>query len=88
MINLVQLQLRAIPNVLGDMFGSFTGEGKRLLDNLGQMADSDIGGCIDSLGNFNQPNGGILEQIQNNLSNFTLTTIDGFVQDTRISNRY
>ena len=31
------------------MFGSSTGEGKRLLDNLGSMADSDIGGCIDSL---------------------------------------
>ena len=31
------------------MFGSFTGEGKRLLDNLGTLADSDIGGCIDSL---------------------------------------
>ena len=47
------------------MFGSFTGEGKRLLDNLGQMADSDIGGCIDSSGNFNPIfNGGILEQIQ------------------------
>ena len=30
------------------MFGSFTGEGKRLLDNLGTLADSDIGGCIDS----------------------------------------
>ena len=26
---------RAIPNVLGDMFGSSSGEGKRLLDNLG-----------------------------------------------------
>ena len=26
---------RAIPNVLGDMFGSSPGEGKRLLDNLG-----------------------------------------------------
>ena len=40
---------RVIPNVLADMFGSFTGEGKRLLDNLGTLADSDIGGCIDSL---------------------------------------
>lgn len=79
------VQPRAIPNVLGDMFGSFTGEGKRLLDNLGQMADSDIGGCIDSSGNFNPIfNGGILQQIQNNLSNLAnlpQSTIDGFVQD-------
>ena len=76
---------RAIPNVLGDMFGSFTGEGKRLLDNLGSMADSDIGGCIDSSGNFNPIfNGGILQQIQNNLSNLAnlpQTTIDGFIAD-------
>lgn len=76
---------RAIPNVLGDMFGSFTGEGKRLLDNLGRMADSDIGGCIDSSGNFNPIfNGGILQQIQNNLSNLAnlpQATLDGFVAD-------
>lgn len=79
------VQPRAIPNVLSDMFGSFTGEGKRLLDNLGSMADSDIGGCIDANGNFNPIfNGGILQQIQNNLSNLAnlpQTTIDGFVSD-------
>ena len=79
------VQPRAIPNVLGDMFGSFTGEGKRLLDNLGTLADSDIGGCIDSSGNFNPIlNGGILQQIQNNLSNLAnlpQATLDGFVAD-------
>ena len=73
------------------MFGSFTGEGKRLLDNLGQMADSDIGGCIDSL-NFNPTsNGGILEQIQNNpqVTQAYHSLIDGFVQDLQGSfNRY
>ena len=73
---------RAIPNVLGDMFGSFTGEGKRLLDNLGSMADSDIGGCIDSSGNFNPIfNGGILKDIQDNLSNLAnlpQSTLDNF----------
>lgn len=79
------VQPRAIPNVLSDMFGSFTGEGKRLLDNLGTMLDSDIGGCIDSSGNFNPIfNGGILGQLQNNLSNLAnlpQSTIDGFVSD-------
>lgn len=35
-----------IPNVLRDMLGSFAGEGKSILDKLGKMADSDIGGCI------------------------------------------
>lgn len=78
---------RAIPNVLRDMFGSFTGEGKRLLDNLGTMADSDIGGCIDSNGNFKPIfNGGVLGNIQNNLSNLAnlpQSTINGFRNDLK-----
>lgn len=37
---------RAIPNVLGDLFGSFTGAGQNVLDQLGTIANSDIGGCI------------------------------------------
>ena len=73
---------RAIPNVLGDMFGSFTGEGKRLLDNLGKMADTEIGGCIDASGNFKPIfNGGVLFDIQQNLSNLAnlpQSTLDGF----------
>ena len=76
------IQPRAIPNVLGDMFGSFTGEGKRLLDNLGQLADSDIGGCINSDGTFKPIfNGGILKDFQDNLSNLAnlpQSTLDNF----------
>lgn len=79
------IEPRAIPNVLRDMFGSFTGEGKKLLDNLGTLADSDIGGCIDSSGAFKPIfNGGVLGQIQNNLSNLAnlpQSTIDGFRAD-------
>lgn len=73
---------RAIPNVLSDMFGSFTGQGKQLLDNLGTMADSDIGGCINSDGTFNPIfSGGVLKDIQDNLSNLAnlpQSTLDGF----------
>jgi len=76
------IQPRAIPNVLGDMFGSFTGEGKRMLDNLGQLADSDIGGCINSDGTFKPIfAGGILKDIQDNLSNLAnlpQSTLDNF----------
>lgn len=73
---------RAIPNVLSDMFGSFTGQGKQLLDSLGTMADSDIGGCINSDGSFNPIfNGGVLKDIQDNLSNLAnlpQSTLDNF----------
>jgi hypothetical protein len=74
------IQPAPIPNVLADMFGSFTGEGKKLLDNIGKMFDSEIGGCL-SFGGSNA-NGtpaiggfkpifasGILADIQNNLTN-------------------
>ena len=44
---------RPIPNVLDDMFGAFTGAGQDILDGLGKMADSDIGGCISTDGGFN-----------------------------------
>ena len=44
---------RAIPNVLRDAMGSFTGAGKGILDTLGTMADGDIGGCLGSDGKFN-----------------------------------
>lgn len=37
---------RPIPNVIQDAFGAFTGAGKDLLKGLGDIADSDIGGCI------------------------------------------
>jgi hypothetical protein len=62
---------RAIPNVLKDATGSFTGAGKDILDTLGTMLDSDIGGCIGSDGKFN-PNlftGGLLKQLGDNIDN-------------------
>lgn len=42
---------KAIPNVLSDMLGSFTGKGQDLLDTLGKMTD--VGGCIGTDGKFN-----------------------------------
>lgn len=59
---------RPIPNVLRDAMGSFLGPGKDLLDTLGTMLDSDIGGCIGTDGKFN-PNvftGGLLKQLSDN----------------------
>lgn len=47
------IQPRAIPNVLRDAMGSFLGAGKALLDKLGTMLDSEIGGCIGAGGKFN-----------------------------------
>jgi hypothetical protein len=62
---------RAIPNVLKDAMGSFTGAGKDILDTLGQIADGDIGGCIGTDGKFN-PNlftGGLLQKLGGQLNN-------------------
>jgi len=72
---------RPIPNVLADMFGSFTGTGKQLLDALGKMATSDIGGCIGADGKFNPDlfTSGLLNEIGqywNNLGNIPQNTID------------
>ena len=62
---------RAIPNVLRDSMGSFTGAGKDILDTLGQMADGDIGGCIGTDGKFNPDlfTGGLLNQLGDNIDN-------------------
>ena len=62
---------RAIPNVIKDSMGSFLGAGKDILDTLGKIADSDIGGCIGTDGNF-KPNlftGGLLKQLGDNFNN-------------------
>ncbi len=62
---------RPIPNVLKDTMGSFLGAGQNILDSLGTIAGSDIGGCIGTDGKFN-PNlftGGLLKQIGDNFSN-------------------
>ena len=74
---------RAIPNVLADAFGSFTGAGHDLLDSLGALATSEIGGCISSDGNFKADlfTGGLLKDIGDNLSNiasFPAATIAGW----------
>ena len=74
---------RPIPNFLGDMFGSFTGTGKQLLDALGQMATSDIGGCIGADGKFNPDlfTSGLLNEIGqywNDLGNIPQATLDSW----------
>lgn len=62
---------RAIPNVLKDSMGSFLGAGKDILDTLGTIADSNIGGCIGTDGNFSPDlfTGGLLKQLGNNFNN-------------------
>ena len=77
---------RPIPNVLKDSMGSFLGAGKDILDTLGTMAESDIGGCISTDGGFN-PNlftGGILKQLSDNidnLANMPQSVIDSIKND-------
>ena len=62
---------RAIPNVLKDSMGSFLGAGKDILDTLGTIADSNIGGCIGTDGNFTPDlfTGGLLKQLGDNFNN-------------------
>jgi len=62
---------RAIPNVLKDATGSFTGAGKDILDTLGTMLDSEVGGCIGTDGAFRPDafTGGILKKLGNQLNN-------------------
>ena len=62
---------RAIPNVVKDAMGSFTGAGKDILDTLGTMSDSEIGGCIGTNGSFKPDlfTGGLLKQLGDNFSN-------------------
>ena len=62
---------KAIPNVLKDAMGSFTGAGKSILDTLGTMADGDIGGCIGADGKFTPDlfTGGLLQQLGANINN-------------------
>jgi len=62
---------RPIPNVLKDSMGSFLGAGQDILNTLGTIADSDIGGCISSDGSFNADlfTGGLLKQLGDNINN-------------------
>lgn len=77
---------RPIPNVLDDLFGAFTGAGKELLDQLGTMLDSDIGGCINFNGqggsfNFGLFQGGALKSIDTVLSNIGDGVLGGLQND-------
>ncbi len=62
---------RAIPNVLRNSMSSFLGSGKSILDTLGTIAGSDIGGCIGTDGKFNPDlfTGGLLKQLGDNFDN-------------------
>ena len=77
---------RPIPNVLDDLFGAFTGAGKDLLDELGTMLDSDIGGCINFNGqggsfNFGLFQGGALKSIDSVLTNIEAGVLGGLQSD-------
>lgn len=77
---------RPIPNVLQDSMGSFLGAGQDILDTLGTIADSDIGGCISADGGFNANlfTGGLLKQLGdnvNNLANMPQTLRDQITAD-------
>ena len=71
---------KPIPNVLRQAFGSFTGNGKDILDGIGTMLDSDVGGCIGGDGgvNFGIFQGGALKDIGDvwdNILNSNITDI-------------
>ena len=62
---------KPIPNVLKDMFGSYLGTGKNLLDKLGTMLQSDIGGCASGSGiNLGIFQGGILSDLDDIITQF------------------
>jgi len=65
------IQPRKIPNVLADIFGSFTGAAQTLLDDLGKLYESEIGGCISSDGKFKLDlfTSGLLKDIADDFAN-------------------
>lgn len=77
---------KPIPNVLKEIFGSYLGAGKDILDKLGTMLDSDVGGCTSGSG-FNAGifQGGILKDLGDiidefgSLANAPQATIDNMV---------
>ena len=81
---------RAIPNVLADAFGSFTGAGHDLLDSLGALATSEIGGCIGTDGKFKADlfTGGLLKDIGDNLSNIASLPASITDQWTATANKF
>ena len=81
---------RAIPNLLADTFGSFTGAGHDLLDSLGTLATSEIGGCIGSDGKFKADlfTGGLLKDIGDNLSNIASLPASTIAAFTATANKF
>jgi hypothetical protein len=79
---------KPIPNVLKEIFGSYLGAGKSILDKLGTMLDSDIGGCTGGSG-FNAGifQGGILKSLGDlidefgSIANAPQSVIDGLVSE-------
>jgi hypothetical protein len=79
---------KPIPNVLKEIFGSYLGAGKSILDKLGTMLDSDIGGCTSG-GGFNAGifQNGILKSLGDlitqfgSLANAPQSVIDGLVNE-------
>ena len=81
---------KPIPNVLEDLFGSYLGTGKELLDKLGTMLDSDIGGCTSG-GGFNAGifQGGVLKSLGDiidefgSIANAPANTIDSLTNELK-----
>jgi hypothetical protein len=68
----------AIPNVLENAMQSFLGKGKALIDRIGTMIPSQIGGCLNFDGGFN-PNlfsDGILHEIITHWDRIITNTFD------------
>jgi hypothetical protein len=62
----------AIPNVLRNAMESFLGKGKEIIDSIGNIIPSEIGGCLLPGGGFNRGiwRGGIFGKIDENWDNF------------------
>ena len=81
---------KPIPNVLENLFGSYLGAGKDLLDKLGTMFDSDVGGCTSG-GGFNAGifQGGVLKSLGDiidefgSIANAPANTIDSLTNELK-----
>lgn len=65
-----------IPNVLENLMGSFLGKGKALIDSIGTILPSEIGGCLISPG-LSSFNGGILGRLNDNYSDLITGNMSG-----------
>jgi len=73
----------AIPNIIGNAFGSFLGAGKAIIDQIGSIVPGQVCGCL-STGGFNTGvfNGGILGTIADNFEAVSLGTLSQSVIDS------